>query len=121
MSKDKHVAITIEELNTLMKRYRLTHESFGKKIGAKKETIRHWIYTKKVVPTKASMLIQSVFFQRNDLTVPILEKDGVSFTLDEVALFVVKNEAHLMKNKVFENLIELRAKDKIIEILEKKR
>lgn len=64
-------------------------------------------------------LIYNYLFIDNNILV--LKKDGVEFSIEEIALFVVNNENEFMKIKAFSNMAELRARNKVIEIMEKKR
>jgi len=70
-----------------------------------------------LITGKGSMLVETLSSE-NDF--PVLSKDGVSFSIKEVALFVVENIKHFMKVVIFSNLIEIKVKDKFIKILEDK-
>ncbi len=55
---------------------------------------------------------------KNTLTTSnsFLEKDGVTFSLEEVLLEIAKNEDLCMKEKIFSNIIEIRVAKRISEI-----
>ncbi len=51
--------------------------------------------------------------QENDI---YYEKDGVKISLDEILLFVSKNEERCMQEKIFSNIVEVRVAKRISEI-----
>jgi len=72
----------------------------------------NWLITGK------GKMLNSIAPSKNKL--PMLSKDGVSFSIKEIALFVVDNFKYFMKVTIFSNLIELKVKDKFIQILKNK-
>ena len=71
-----------------------------------------------LITGKGNMLNNTSSLSKNKL--PVLTKEGVSFSIKEVAIFVVDNFKYFMQIVVFSNLIELKVKDRHIEVLKEK-
>ena len=56
----------------------------------------------------------------NEIKNILLEKDGITLTVEEIALFVLKNEEEFMSIRAFSNMVEVKVAKKVLEITSSK-
>lgn len=100
-----------EELKNIRNSRGLSQTAFAEKLGVNIRTIQNWEGGQNNIPKSKELLIRCVF-AKSELILDekkieiLLEKNGISFTPQEIAIFIVENEVEMKKNKTFRLFIE---------------
>lgn len=92
------------ELKNIIKNSGLNRDGFAKKLKISLSTLNSWEYRDSKIPKNKELLINNVFNSsfNDDKNEPILRKNGVEVSLDEVFNFIIKNEDYILENhKIF--------------------
>lgn len=115
--------MTGEDIKRLRKRLGMSQAEFGEKIGASRQTVVNYENGGKVPEAKLALLKDLAGTNRIDIGKKeslYFEKEGVRFYLEEIAVFLARNEEEAMSDTIINNMIEGKVSKRLLEITSSK-